>query len=171
MSEDVDVYDEDEAQAEGTSSAHDGATNEAAPGAEEAEVHYPSFAVVGVANVHMTLPDQYPSVVLAEQVLPFRSLVFPVSLADGAAIAAVLEDRPSPRPSSQDLLGQILAGMNIDVVAARITAKVNGTYLAELDLMGPAGRLVVSCRPSDAINAALRSASRAPMLVDVELFE
>ncbi|MEI6701755.1 MAG: bifunctional nuclease domain-containing protein [Actinomycetota bacterium] len=133
------------------------------------EPRMPDFAVVVVGSVLVDLPDQFPTVNLHEQEPPYRGLSFPVGLGDGAAIAAILEDRPPLRPASQDLLAVVLQRSNIDVIAARITGLVGGNFSAELDLVGPRGREVISCRASDAINAALRHPGGAPILVDVTL--
>jgi bifunctional DNase/RNase len=57
------------------------------------------------------------------------------------------------------------------VVAVRLTGRINGIYLAELELMGPRGRIAVPCRPSDAFVLAERQSVPAPILVDVRLIE
>ncbi len=145
-------------------------SSESSSGTEDAQApRMPDYAVVVVGSVLVDLPDQFPTVNLHEQEPPYRALSFPVGLADGAAIAAILEDRPSSRPTSQDLLASVLQRNNIDVIAARITGLVGGNFSAELDLLGQRGREVISCRASDAINAALRHPGGAPILVDVTL--
>ncbi len=138
-------------------------------GEDDMATRMPDFAVVVVGSVLVDLPDQFPTVNLHEQEPPYRGLNFPVGLADGAAIAACLEDRPALRPTSQDLLALVLQRTNVDVIAARITGLIGGNFSAELDLLGPRGREVIPCRASDAINAALRHPGGAPILVDVAL--
>ena len=127
------------------------------------------FAVMSVGSVIVDLPDTFATLSLQEHEPPFRAFQLPVGLADGAAIAAITEERPSPRPSTQDLFATALMRTGIDVIAARITAMVNGNYVAEVDLLTQSGRVVLECRPSDAINLALRHPGRAPILVDVTL--
>ena len=127
------------------------------------------FAVMEVSNVFVNLPETFAMVTLLEHEPPFRAFEMPVGLADGAAIAAETEERPAPRPTTQDLLATALMRTGIDVIAARITGIENGNYLAEVDLLSPNGRVVIACRPSDAINLALRHPGRAPILVDVTL--
>jgi bifunctional DNase/RNase len=65
----------------------------------------------------------------------------------------------------------VLQRTHIDVIAVRLTGRDQGNYLAELDLMAPAGRERVACRPSDALVLALRMPVSAPILVDERLLE
>jgi bifunctional DNase/RNase len=129
----------------------------------------PEYAVMMVASVIVDLPDTFATVSLQEHEPPFRAFQFPVGLADGAAIAAVTEERPAARPSTQDLFATTLKRTGVDVIAARITGVANGNYLAEVDFLTQSGRVVLECRPSDAINLALRHPGRAPILVDATL--
>jgi bifunctional DNase/RNase len=129
----------------------------------------PEYAVMMVASVIVDLPDTFATVSLQEHEPPFRAFQFPVGLADGAAIAAVTEERPPARPSTQDLFATTLKRTGVDVIAARITGVANGNYLAEVDFLTQSGRVVLECRPSDAINLALRHPGRAPILVDATL--
>ena len=80
------------------------------------------FAVMSVGSVIVDLPDTFATLSLQEHEPPFRAFQLPVGLADGAAIAAITEERPSPRPSTQDLFATALMRTGIDVIAARITA-------------------------------------------------
>ena len=127
------------------------------------------FAVMMIGSVIVDLPDTFATVNMQENDPPFRSFQMPVGLADGAAIAAITEERPAPRPTTHDLFALTLKRTGVEVVAARITGMVNGNYVAEVDLLSPSGRVVLECRPSDAINLALRHPGRAPILVDVTL--
>lgn len=129
----------------------------------------PDYAVMMVSSIHVDLPDTFALLSLQENEPPFRAFQLPVGLADGAAIAAMTEDRGALRPSTQDLFATTLKRTGVDVIAARITGIVNGNYVAEVDLLAPSGRVVLECRPSDAINLALRHPGRAPILVDVML--
>jgi bifunctional DNase/RNase len=123
-----------------------------------------------VHSVDMHLPSQYPVVTLREIELPKRDLSFPVGMAEGAALAHVLQRIETPRPLTHELFADVLRRFAIDVVAIRMTGRVGGTYLAELDLMSARGREVVTCRPSDGIVLALRQKFPAPLLVDERLF-
>ncbi len=124
-----------------------------------------------VSSVTLDLPAQHPTVVLREVESPWRQLQFHVGLPDGTALAYAVRRIDTPRPLTHELLGDILAGFDIDVVAVRLVGRQQGTYFAELDLQGRTGRRVLSCRPSDALVVALRQAVPAPILVAEALFD
>ena len=100
-----------------------------------------------------------------------RALVFPVGLTEGTAMAQALRRMGTRRPMTHELFTQVLQRVRIDVIAVRLTGREEGHYLAELDLMTPAGRERVDCRPSDGIILALRMPVAAPILVDERLLQ
>ena len=114
---------------------------------------------------------QYPAVTLVESEPPMRSLVFPVGLTEGTALALALRRMESPRPLTHELFMQVLQRVHVDVIAVRLIGRENGNYLAELDIMAPGGRERVACRPSDGLVLALRTPVPAPILVDERLLE
>lgn len=128
------------------------------------------FRLVTVVSVTVALPDQFPTVVIEDLEEHHRQLSFRIGMAEGAAIASALEQRIMPRPLTHDLFAETLERFSIDVLAVRVTGRVGTTYLAELDLTGPHGREVLSCRPSDGICLALRRQVSAPILADERLF-
>ena len=130
----------------------------------------PAFRVMDVEGVSLDLPAQYPTVSLLESEPPLRSLVFPVGLTEGTALALALYKMESPRPMTHELFAQVLQRAHIDVIAVRLIGREQGNYLAELDLMAPNGRERISCRPSDGLVLALRMPVPAPILVDERLF-
>lgn len=153
-----------------------GATVEAAaPGTPEPVVAAPaasaSFRVMDVEDVSLDLPAQYPSVTLVESGPPMRTLVFPVGVPEGTALAQALRRIPGRRPMTHELFMDVLQRVHIDVVAVRLTGRDEGNLLAELDLMTPTGREVIDCRPSDGLVLALRMPVPAPILVDERLLE
>jgi uncharacterized protein len=129
----------------------------------------PAFIVMDVTDVSLELPAQYPSVSLRESEPPKRTLVFPVGLAEGTALALALRRVESPRPLTHELFSQVLARARIEVVAVRLTGREHGNFLAEMDLMAPGGRERIACRPSDGLVLALRMRVAAPILVDERL--
>jgi bifunctional DNase/RNase len=131
----------------------------------------PAFRVMDVDDVSMDLPSPYPSVTLVESEPPMRSLVFPIGLTEGTALALALRRMESPRPLTHELFMQVLQRLRVDVIAVRLTGRRQGNYLAELDLMAPDGRERLACRPSDALVLALRMPVAAPILVDERLLE
>lgn len=128
------------------------------------------FRIVTVVSVVVMLPDQFPTIVLEDVEEHHRQIGFRVGMAEGAAIASALEHRPTARPLTHDLFAQALERFAVDVLAVRLTGRVGATYLAELELMGARGRVVLSCRPSDGIALSLRRRVAAPVLADERLF-
>ena len=124
-----------------------------------------------VDGVSLDLPAQFPTVTLLESEPPLRSLVFPIGLPEGTALALALRKMESPRPMTHELFVQVLQRVHIDVIAVRLIGREQGNYLAELDLMAPNGRERLSCRPSDGLVLAQRMPVPAPILVDERLLE
>jgi len=131
----------------------------------------PAFRVMDVEDVSLDLPSTYPAVTLVESEPPMRVLVFPVGLPEGSAMAQALRRMDSRRPMTHELFMQVLQEARIDVIALRLVGRDEGNLLAELDLMTPAGRVRVDCRPSDGIILALRMPVPAPILVDERLLD
>jgi hypothetical protein len=127
------------------------------------------MAIVG--DVNITLPSQFPTVVLRETEAPRRQLSFAVGMQDGVGLSHALRRIPTPRPLTHELITDVLAGFDIDVVAIRVVGRQGKTYFAELDLRGRTGRNVYSCRPTDALAIALHQAVPVPILIDSRLFE
>jgi uncharacterized protein len=141
------------------------------PVSEPVQPPPPAFRVMDVEDVSLQLPAQYPSVTLVEVGPPMRSLVFPVGLTEGTALALALRNMESPRPMTHELFMDVLQRVHVDVIAVRLIGRENGNYLAELDLMAPQGRERMVCRPSDGLVLALRMPVPAPILVDERLLE
>jgi bifunctional DNase/RNase len=131
----------------------------------------PVFRVMDVIDVALELPAQFPSVTLVESEPPNRTLVFPIGLGEGTALALALRRMDSPRPLTHELFVEVLGRARIDMIALRITGRESGNYLAELDLMMSQGRERVACRPSDGLVVALRMGVPAPILVDQRLLD
>jgi bifunctional DNase/RNase len=131
----------------------------------------PRFVVVELVSVELELPAQFPAVTLQEAEAPYRDLRFSVGLADGTSLAHALGRVPTPRPLTHELFAAVLGRFHVDVIAVRLVGRRGTNYLAELDLMSPAGREIISCRPSDGLALALRMPVSAPLLVDERLFE
>jgi uncharacterized protein len=128
------------------------------------------WRLVVVAAVSMELPAAYPEVLLRESVAPHREVRIPVGLAEGTAIAHAWRRMATPRPLTHELITEILNRHKVTLEAVRITERRGQAFCAELETMGPNGRQVVSCRPSDAIALALRQPLPTPMLVVDEVF-
>ncbi|HWF16782.1 MAG TPA: bifunctional nuclease domain-containing protein [Acidimicrobiales bacterium] len=138
---------------------------------DPASVAGPAFRVMDVDDVSLDLPSQYPAVTLLESEPPMRTLVFPVGLPEGTALAQALRRMEGRRPMTHELFMQVMQRARIDVIAVRLVGREDGNLLAELDLMTPAGRERIDCRPSDGLVLALRMPVPAPVLVDERLLE
>jgi uncharacterized protein len=127
--------------------------------------------LVSVVDVRMELPAANPEVVLQESAAPWRELRIPVGLAEGNAIAYALREAATPRPLTHVLFAEVLDRHGIEVEAARITTRRGRLFTAELDTVGPRGRQVVPCRPSDAIALLLRQRLPTPLLAGEWVFD
>ncbi len=145
-----------------------------ASGARAASQAHPAYRLVCDVSVDVALPDQFPTVTLkdAEDAEGRHDpLAFRIGMAEGVALAHALAGTAAPRPLTHDLFALALERLGVEILAVRLTGRIGATYLAELDLKGPAGREVLSCRPSDGICLALRQRVPAPVLCDERLFE
>ena len=129
-----------------------------------------TWRIVRVVSVDVALPDQFPVVTLEDAEGSRGRLAFRIGTAEGVALAHAIGGTSAPRPLTHDLFAETLERNGIDVVAVRLTGRIGATYLAELVLVGPVGRSVLSCRPSDGICLALRQRVPAPVLCDERLF-
>ena len=130
-----------------------------------------TFRVTEVVSVTVTLPDTFAHVQLSETEAPYRVLGFPVGLAEGAALAAAIEGSVGARPTTHELFAEVLGRSGVEVIALRLTRREGGVLCAEIDLMGPRGREIVECRPSDGLVLCHRQVVTAPVLVAEELFD
>jgi hypothetical protein len=128
-----------------------------------------AYRVMDVEDVSLDLPSQYPAVTLIESEPPMRTLVFPVGMSEGTALAQAMRRMNSARPMTHELFMDVLQRAHVEVIAVRLIGRQNGNYLAELDLMTPQGRERVPCRASDGLVMALRMPVAAPILVDERL--
>ena len=129
------------------------------------------WRVCEVEAVDMELPGSHPEVVLAETVHPWRRLRIPVGFPEGNAIAYALHGIRVARPLTHDLMTELLERHKVEVAALRLTARHNGVFFAELETMGPGGRAVVPCRPSDGIALILRQRMEVPVVVASWVFD
>ena len=144
---------------------------EQTPTPEESAVPYATFRVTEVVSVSVSLPETHAMVQLSESEAPYRVLGFPVGLAEGAALAGAMEGSEGVRPTTHELFAEILARTGVEVIALRLTSREAGVLRAEIDLMGPRGREIVECRPSDGLVLCHRQLVTAPILVAEDLFD
>jgi bifunctional DNase/RNase len=104
---------------------------------------------------------------LLEEVGGERVLPIFVGAPEATAIAYALQNVPTPRPMSHDLLGNVIAALGAQLFAVEITELIDNTYYANLRLLRDRAEINVSARPSDAVALALRVG--APILVNDQL--
>ncbi len=158
------------AAAGGSAGAAEGGPARAAAGGPNGPAAGELWRLVDVVDVALTLPAAFPEVVLRERPPPNRELRMPLGMAEGTALAYAWRRIGTPRPLTHELVVDVLSRHGVRVEAVRITGVERGTFLAELDTTGPAGRQLVPCRPSDALSIALRTRPVAPVLVADEVF-
>jgi len=87
-----------------------------------------------------------------ESVLPLRIGAF-----EGTALRSALSGEKPARPMTYDLMLDSLAAFGIRVTGVRIAGSRDSTILAELELTAGTSVKHIDCRPSDAVNLALRA--------------
>ena len=75
---------------------------------------------------------------------------------EATAIVAALQGVAPPRPLTFDLMAAIVESLGAHVERVDITELREGTFIAELAVIGPAGQCRIDARPSDAIALAVR---------------
>jgi uncharacterized protein len=122
------------------------------------------FRVMRVTSVDYDLSRPSPEVHLIETDGGARTLVIPMALPEATALHLALQSQAGRRPTTHELLATILATLQAEVVALRLTRHDRGVFYAELEIMTPRGREVFDCRPSDGLIAAARQRVPAPIL-------
>jgi len=126
---------------------------------------------VAVIGVVVDLPSPHPVLVLRETDGQERELRIPIGFPEATAIAAALRGLAWPRPVTQQLLADVLSELGVVLEQAVISAVRERTFYAHLDLLQGERRIVVSCRPSDAVGLILRLPGGSPLLVVDEVME
>lgn len=98
------------------------------------------------------------------QVLPIW-----VGAAEGNAIKQAMDDTPTQRPMSHDLLCSMMEHLNLAVSRVVVTDVKNNTYFASVHLTSQGTERTVDARPSDAIALALRTNS--PIFVTASVLQ
>jgi bifunctional DNase/RNase len=99
-----------------------------------------------------------------DKVLPIWIGVF-----EANAIALTIENIPTPRPMTHDLLRNILAHLNIAVERIVVNDVRNNTFFAAIHCRHEDREMIVDSRPSDAIALALRV--KSPIFVEHAVVE
>lgn len=107
---------------------------------------------VYVVGIRIDLPSEAPVLLLKDAASP-RLLPVWISATEAAAIVDALEEGTDMRPTTHDLLVEVLDTLGVKIKQVRIMDVHEGIFCAELDL---GDRGVVSARVSDSIVLALR---------------
>ena len=82
---------------------------------------------------------------------------------EAAAILMKLQDQPTPRPMTHDLLTRVIGEMQAEVVQVAVTELRESTFYALITLRVNGAEVEIDSRPSDALALAVRT--EAPIYV------
>ena len=98
-----------------------------------------------------------------------KALPIWVGIPEANAIALEIEQVPTPRPMTHDLIKNILEGLNASVTRIVVNDLRDSTFYATISLSLQGKEFHIDSRPSDAIAVALRV--RAPIYVTLDVIE
>ena len=98
-----------------------------------------------------------------------KALPIWVGIPEANAIALELEQVPTPRPMTHDLIKNILEGIHASVVRIVVNDLRDSTFYATIFLSLKEQEFCIDARPSDAIAIALRA--KAPIFVALDVIE
>ena len=98
-----------------------------------------------------------------------KALPIWVGIPEANAIALELEQVPTPRPMTHDLIKNILEGIHASVVRIVVNDLRDSTFYATIFLSLHEQEFCIDARPSDAIAIALRA--KAPIFVALDVIE
>jgi uncharacterized protein len=134
---------------------------------EMIEMEIRDIVIRGDDNGGLTHRTQ-PVVLLAEKggdrVLPIW-----IGPPEAGALVLRLAEEETPRPMSADLMARLVEALGGRVERVTVSSLRDDTFFAAIALEGPAGRVEVDARPSDALNLALRFG--APVYADEGVVE
>jgi hypothetical protein len=98
-----------------------------------------------------------------------KALPIWVGIPEANAIALEIEQVPTPRPMTHDLIKNILEGINATVTRVVVNDLKDSTFYATIFLSLHGQEFRIDSRPSDAIAVALRV--KAPIYVTLDVIE
>jgi bifunctional DNase/RNase len=98
-----------------------------------------------------------------------KALPIWVGISEANAIALEIEQVPTPRPMTHDLIKNILEGLNAAVTKIVVNDLRDNTFYATIHLTLQGQEYRIDSRPSDAIAVALRV--KAPIFVTLDVIE
>lgn len=118
---------------------------------------------VDITGIALEANTGAPLVVLREQDEPHRLLPIFIGGPEASAIAIAAAGQKPPVPLVHDVMVALVKSLDGRVEAIEVTDLHEGTFLASINLSGPAGTRRVGSRPSDALALAVRTG--APVYV------
>ncbi len=112
-------------------------------------------------------PNTETQIVILREERTAQVLPIWVGAAEGNAIKLAMDEAPTPRPMSHDLLRSMLEHLNLAVSKVVVTDVKNNTYFASIHLTSQGAERTVDARPSDAIALAIRTHSPIYVTADV----
>jgi bifunctional DNase/RNase len=98
-----------------------------------------------------------------------KALPIWVGISEANAIALEIEQVPTPRPMTHDLIKNILEGLSAAVTKIVVNDLRDNTFYATIHLSLQGQEYRIDSRPSDAIAVALRV--KAPIFVTLDVIE
>lgn len=98
-----------------------------------------------------------------------KALPIWVGIPEANAIALEIEQVPTPRPMTHDLIKNILEGLSATVTRIVVNDLKDSTFYATIFLSLQGQEIRIDSRPSDAIAVALRV--KAPIYVTLDVIE
>lgn len=98
-----------------------------------------------------------------------KALPIWVGIPEANAIALEIEQVPTPRPMTHDLIKNLLEGLNASVTRVVVNDLRDSTFYATISLSLQGREFHIDSRPSDAIAVALRV--KAPIYVTLDVIE
>lgn len=117
----------------------------------------------------VTDPNTETQIVILRDERTAQVLPIWVGAAEGNAIKLAMDDAPTPRPMSHDLLRSMMEHLSLAVSRVVVTDVKNNTYFASVHLTSQGTERTVDARPSDAIALALRTNS--PIFVTANVLQ
>ena len=114
-------------------------------------------------------PLQNMALVILRDLEGTKALPIWVGIPEANAIALEIEQVPTPRPMTHDLIKDILEGIKATVTRIVVNDLKDSTFYAQIFLSLNGQELHVDARPSDAIAVALRV--KAPIYVTQDVIE
>lgn len=114
-------------------------------------------------------PPSNMALVVLRDLEDTKALPIWIGISEANAIALELEQVPTPRPMTHDLIKNILEGIHASVMRIVVNDLRDSTFYATIFLSLQEQEFCIDARPSDAIAIALRV--KAPIYVALDVIE